>query len=98
MTKTRIFHLVCGMLCLSGAVKAQTTFPVNDIADPRHGYYVFTHATIVKDPSTTLKDASLVIRDGRIVAVGTDVKVPQDAVEINCSGKYIYPSFIDIYS
>src|SRR5205085_5041289 len=32
------------------------------------------------------------------VAVGNNLKVPAGAVEVNCAGKYIYPSFIDIYA
>lgn len=77
---------------------AQPTFPENGIADPRHGYYAFTNATVVKDVSTTLTNATLVIKDGRIVAVGANLPVPAGAVEVDCKGKYIYPSFIDIYT
>ncbi len=77
---------------------AQETYPVNGIADPRTHTYAFTHATLVKDGQTTLQDATLVIREGRIIAVGTQVAVPAGAVEVNCSGKYLYPSLIDIYS
>lgn len=77
---------------------AQPTFPENGIADPRHGYYAFTNATVVKDVSTTLTNATLVIKDGSIVAVGANLPVPAGAVEVDCKGKYIYPSFIDIYT
>lgn len=98
MTRTKRLGLVSVFLLCAAIVKAQTTFPVNGIADPRHGYYVFTHATIVKDAATTLNDASLIIKDGKIEAVGTNIKVPKGAVEVSCNGKYIYPSFIDIYS
>ncbi|HEY4149222.1 MAG TPA: amidohydrolase family protein [Chitinophagaceae bacterium] len=77
---------------------AQETFPVNGVAEPKTGSYVFTNATIVKDGQTTIANATLVVRDGKIIAIGTGVAVPKDAVVIDCSGKYIYPSFIDIYS
>lgn len=77
---------------------AQVTFPVNGVLDERTGHYAFTNATIVKDAATTLTNATLVIKEGKIVAVGNNIKVPQGAVEIDCKGKYIYPSFIDIYS
>jgi len=80
------------------AAFSQPTFPENGVADPRHGHFAFTHAILVKDASTTLKDATLVIKDGRIVAVGAGLPVPAGAVEIDCSGKFIYPSFIDIYT
>lgn len=77
---------------------AQTGFPVNGVADPRSGTYAFTNATLVKDPQTTIQNASLVIRDGKIVAAGAGVAIPKDAIVVDCKGKFIYPSFIDIYS
>lgn len=79
-------------------LSAQETFPVNGVADKREGCYAFTHATIVKDGQTTLQDATLIIRKGKIVSVAAGAAIPKDAVVIDCKGKYIYPSFIDIYS
>ena len=89
------------LLLLSGTTQqiyAQVTFPVNDVADPKDGLYAFTNATIVKDAQTTLQNAMLVVRKGKIVAVGNNIAIPKDALVIDCSGKYIYPAFIDIYS
>ena len=77
---------------------AQVTFPVNGVADPREKCYAFTNATIVKDGQTTLSNATLIIRDGLIIGAGTGLTLPKDAVIIDCKDKYIYPSFIDIYS
>ncbi len=77
---------------------AQETYPLNGVADHREGAYAFTNATIVKDPQTTLRNATLVIRDGKIVAVGAGIAVPKDAVVVDCKDKFIYPSFIDLYS
>ncbi|MEP6749098.1 MAG: amidohydrolase family protein [Bacteroidota bacterium] len=77
---------------------AQPTFPINGVADPKVNSYAFTNATIVKDGQTTLSNATLIIKDGKIVAAGNNIAVPKDAVVIDCKGKYIYPSFIDIYS
>jgi imidazolonepropionase-like amidohydrolase len=77
---------------------AQPTFPENGIANPRDKAYAFTHATIVKDGQTTITDATLVIRNGKIVAAAKGATIPKDAVVLDCTGKYIYPSFIDAYS
>lgn len=77
---------------------AQVTFPVNGVADPRDGCYAFTNATLVKDGATTITGATLIIRDGLIVGAGAGLALPKDAVIIDCKGKYIYPSFIDLYS
>lgn len=77
---------------------AQKTYPVNGISDTRDGTYAFTNATIVKDAQTTLQNATMVIKDGKIAAVGSAVSVPKNAVTVDCKNKFIYPSFIDIYS
>ncbi len=77
---------------------AQPTFPVNGVADPKSNSYAFINATIVKDGQATLTNATLVIKDGKIIAIGNNITVPKDAVVTDCKGKYIYPSFIDIYS
>ncbi len=101
MRKTRSLQglvLLAVFSLLSASLPAQVTFPENGVSDPRHGHYAFVNATIVKDASTTLTGATLVIKDGKIVAVGNNIKVPAGAVEVDCKGKYIYPSFIDIYA
>ncbi|RPD41072.1 amidohydrolase family protein [Chitinophaga barathri] len=89
---------VVGCLLAGFAANAQQTWPVNGVAEPRESCYAFTHATIVRDAQNTLKDATLVIRDGKITAVGAGAAIPKDAVVIDCKGKFIYPSFVDIYS
>ncbi|XVJ67338.1 MAG: amidohydrolase family protein [Lacibacter sp.] len=93
----KIRNLIWCLLFITG-IKAQETFPVNGVADPRNTAYAFVNATIVKDASTTINSATLLVRNGRIVAVGNGVAVPADAVVIDCKGKYIYPSFIDVYA
>ncbi|MDE3250381.1 MAG: amidohydrolase family protein, partial [Bacteroidota bacterium] len=84
------------LFCVQGM--AQPSFPVNGVADPKTGSYAFTNATIVKDGQTTLSNATLVVKEGKIVAIGNNIAAPKDAVVIDCKGKYIYPSFIDLYS
>lgn len=94
----RRLKLLFSGLLFASLLQAQETFQVNGVGDKRDGCYAFTNATIVKDAQTTLTNATLVIRDGKIVAVGTGVNIPKDAVVVDCKDKYIYPSFIDIYS
>jgi imidazolonepropionase-like amidohydrolase len=93
----RIFLWIT-LLCVSVASKAQESFPVNGVRDIRSGLYAFTNATIVQNSTTKLEKATLLIKQGKIVAVGTAVVVPKDAVVVNCEGKFIYPSFIDAYT
>lgn len=94
----RKIKLLFSGLLFTTLLQAQETFQVNGVADKRDGCYAFTNATIVKDAQTTITNATLVIRDGKIVAVGTDAAVPKDAVVVDCKDKYIYPSFIDIFT
>lgn len=95
----RKFKLLLSGLLFATMLQAQETFPVNGVADKREGCYAFTNATIVTNAQSTLTNATMVIRDGKIVSVGTTgVVIPKDAVVIDCKDKYIYPSFVDIYS
>tara|TARA_R110000868_G_scaffold214447_1_gene464537 strand:+ start:2430 stop:5453 length:3024 start_codon:yes stop_codon:yes gene_type:complete len=76
----------------------QETFPKNDISDQRPQAMALTHATIVVNPETILKDATLIVRDGIIEAVVPQTQIPNGYREIDLRGKYIYPSFIDMFS
>src|ERR1700710_2528698 len=92
-----LFCSFLAFLCVY-ITKAQETFPVNGVADHREKCYAFTHASIAKDGSAFLQNATMVIRDGKIVSVGTGTAIPKDAVVVDCTGKFIYPSFIDVYT
>ncbi|MBX9784188.1 MAG: amidohydrolase family protein [Chitinophagaceae bacterium] len=94
----RKFFPLCWCLLTAAIINAQETFPVNGVADQRNGTYAFINATIVTDASASIPNAIMIIKDGRIVAVGSSVSVPSDAIVIDCKGKYIYPSFIDVYA
>lgn len=76
---------------------AQVTFPKNGVYDEQDGHYAFTNATIYVSPTQKLEKATLIIKKGKVVAVGTALSVPKDAVKIDLNGKYIYPSFIDLH-
>ena len=80
------------------SVTAQQTFPTPAPSDERTGLHAFTNATIYIDYKTRLEGATLLINDGTIVTAGLNVSIPKDAVTHDCSGKTIYPSFIDLYA
>ena len=86
------------MLTFSTVSLAQQTFPRNGAYDERPGRYAFTNATIVVDPQTTIAKGTLLIENGKIVEVGTTVKVPKGTVITDLKGKYIYPSLIELDS
>jgi len=93
----KILFLVLAVLFFS-VVNAQDLSPVLGVGDQRPEVFAFTHANIVVDHQTVLKDAVLVIRKGKIEAAGKNSAIPEDAVVMDLSGKYIYPSFIDLYT
>jgi len=87
------------VLCLiSTSIFAQKTFPQDAVYDERDGHYAFTNATIFTDYNNKIDNATLVIKKGKIVSVGAGGSVPADATEIDMTGKFIYPSFIDLYT
>ena len=93
----RIFLWVT-LLGVGVITKAQESFPINGVRDIRSGLYAFTNATIVQNEKSKLEKATMIIKQGKIVAVGNDIAVPQDAVVVDCSGRFIYPSFVDAFT
>lgn len=98
MTKSIRSALVYCLLFVASLIQAQQTFPTAAPSDERSGLHAFTNATIYIDYKTRLEGATLLIRDGKVVAAGLNVVVPNDAVGHDCTGKTIYPSFIDLYA
>ncbi len=96
--KKYLLLLVCAASFITNKSYSQTTFPVNGTTDPKHITYAFVNAKIVVDYKTSIDSATLIVRDGIIVDAGKGVKAPADAVVYDLKGKYIYPSFIDIFS
>ncbi|MFD2921609.1 amidohydrolase family protein [Terrimonas rubra] len=96
--RSKFFFAFLNLLLIQLSIVAQPTFPENGVNDARHGYYAFTNATIVKDGTTTISNGTLVIKDGKIVQVGAGLAAPAGAVVVDCKGKFIYPSLIDMYA
>lgn len=74
--------------------------PENGLAPSEASSYALTNATVYVAPGEVMQHATLIIKDGRIVEIGNKplMKIPKDAVEIDCKGKVILPSFIDLNS
>jgi len=66
----------------------------------RHSYppVAITNATIMTAAGREIAHGTILLRDGRIVAVGTDVQVPPDALRVDGTGKYVTPGIIDPHS
>ncbi|MFD0963906.1 amidohydrolase family protein [Pseudofulvibacter geojedonensis] len=93
------YKLTLLVFLLTYSVFAQEYHPKNDgVKTPKSSSVAFTNATIYVNPSTILKQASLLIKDDKVVAVGKNISIPKNTQTINLEGKFIYPSFIDVYS
>lgn len=98
----KVFRLFC--ICLSlftisySLLAQETTFPTNGPDDFREGIHAFTNATIWKNYNTKIENATLVIRDGKVLDVGVGIAVPKGAIVHDMKGKFIYPSFIDLFT
>jgi hypothetical protein len=88
------------VVCLFSLLQAnaQENFPVNGVASQYDAVHAFINAQIHIDAETSVKRAVLIIKNDAILAVGTDVSIPSNAIIHNLEGAHIYPSFIDPYS
>jgi imidazolonepropionase-like amidohydrolase len=91
------------MLCLFLEIAplilmAQKTFPVNGPANESKEIYAITHCKAYINSETIINNCTLLIQDGKILDVGQNIAIPKNAIEINATGKTIYPGFIDLYS
>jgi imidazolonepropionase-like amidohydrolase len=56
------------------------------------------NATVMTAAGEQISGGSILFRDGRIVAVGTSVDAPADAVVVDGTGKFVTPGIIDDHS
>ncbi|MCA0234983.1 MAG: amidohydrolase family protein [Bacteroidetes bacterium] len=98
MTHSTRLLLSVVLLLVRTTLPAQVTFPTAAPSDERSGLHAFTNATIYTDYKTSVDKATLLIKEGRIVAVGAQVSIPKNAAVHDCTGKTIYPAFIDLYA
>ncbi|MEZ4858135.1 MAG: amidohydrolase family protein [Flavobacteriaceae bacterium] len=96
MKKTLLFVL---FFLFIGFSNAQDYFPKNDgVKEENNNYVALTNATLYVTPTQVITNGTLLIQNGKIIASGKNVSVPQNSITINLQGKYVYPSFIDSYS
>ena len=92
------FLFLLSLFLIANLTNAQQTFPVNGPHDDKPAYYALTNATVFVDAQTKLVNATLIIKDGKVENVGVEIAVPNEAKIIDVKGRFIYPSFIDLYS
>ncbi|MDU9003113.1 dihydroorotase [Sedimentitalea todarodis] len=57
---------------------------------------LFTNARLINPEARTEALGALLVRDGRIVAAGAEIAVPEDAELVDCGGKCLAPGIVDI--
>ena len=65
------------------------------VAKSTYGPVLLTNATVHTITQGDLENTDVLIVGGMISQVGTDLTAPSGARTIDCSGKHIYPGFID---
>jgi imidazolonepropionase-like amidohydrolase len=91
--------LLCLILVSVANLIAQDYFPTNTgLKQENNNYTAFTNAVIFITPNEVIKNGTLLIQDGKVIASGKSVTIPENAIIIDLNGKHIYPSFIDPYS
>ncbi|MGC6479504.1 MAG: amidohydrolase family protein [Flavobacteriaceae bacterium] len=82
-----------------GGMVAQDYFPTNtEVKTVPNTLHAFTNASIHVDSKTLYNNATLLIQNDRILAVGTNVEIPSNAVVHSLEGKHIYPGFVELHS
>ena len=65
---------------------------------PAKNAILIQNATILTITHGTIEHGSILIRDGKIAAVGTEVKAPEGATVIDANGQYVMPGIVDCHS
>ena len=62
------------------------------------GTFAITHARVYTVSGATLEDGTVVVQDGKIRAVGTQVRIPRGATVIDAQGGSLIPGILDAHS
>lgn len=75
-------------------VLASPTLQGQVVGKNEKGAFLFRNATIETVTKGTVK-GDLLVEDGKITNIGTNLGAPAGAKEVDCTGQFIYPGFID---
>lgn len=94
----RVIATAAWVFLPSQSIFAQDNFTPNGVADQRSNSFAFTNGSIYQEDGEFLEGGTLLIRNGKVVSVSAGNAVPDGYFEIDLSGNFIYPGFIDAYS
>jgi imidazolonepropionase-like amidohydrolase len=71
--------------------------PTKNLRQNPPNVFALKNAKIILNSKKVIENGTIIVREGKIEDVGKNVKIPSDAYEIDLSGKWIYPGFIEPY-
>lgn len=84
--------------CTGFSVSGQSTFPVNGTQSEDGTVYAIKNVRLFIEPGNVEDQAVLLFSKGKIIASGKDKTIPANAVIMDGKGRFVYPSFIDLFS
>jgi len=64
----------------------------------KHQPFVITHIHVLTGNGKEMKNTQVLVKDGKIAALGDDIKLTADMVKIDGKGKWLTPGLIDVHS
>ena len=89
---------VAGASAQTGRRGSQSQAPAREAATAAAGETLVRNATVLTVTRGTLQNADLLIRNGKIAAVGPNLRAGANARVIDAAGKYVLPGIIDAHS
>ncbi len=77
---------------------SQENFPVNGVKQTNQATHAFVNADIYINYNEKIKGATLIIKNDQIIDVGTNIRIPNEAIIHDLTNFKICPSFIDIFT
>ena len=93
------FRLLIISIGLSFLGYSQDYFPTNKGVKtiPTH-YQAIINVTLHPSPNQTIEQGTLLFLNGKIEAIGKEIKLPENTLIHDYDGKHIYASFIELHS
>ncbi len=82
---------------LCAAISLVALAPLTALAQ-NPGTIFIQNATVLTVTHGNIEHGSILIRDGKIAAVGADLKAPEGATVIDATGQFVMPGIIDCHS
>jgi len=94
----KLFLLLALVGLVSGALRAATETAEGGAVDAPVPVILIRNATILTVSHGTIEKGDILIKDGKIAAIGSNLKAPGDAQVMDASGQFISPGIIDCHS